>query len=226
GIEKDTLLLPTQIINDVLGSHIKTAVLAGPSYAQKVVAQEITAVTLAAPDCTPGYELQKVLANNYFRPYVSTDMIGVQVGAALKNVITLGIGMLNGAGYSDNTKAFLFSRGLQEMVQLCVAMGGRQETMYGLSGVGDLVLTSMGTLSKNLQIGKLLGAGGSLETILEKTGYIPEGINTVQSVHQLMRAYNVQLPISHGIYEVIFKHKTIKSMLQELMAHPLDWECH
>ncbi len=225
GIEKDTLLLPTQIIADVFGPKVKTAVFVGPSFAQEVATKQITAVTLAAPDCTPGYSLQKLLANNYFRPFISTDMIGAQVGAALKNVITLGIGMLDGAGYSDNTKAFLLTRGLQEMVELSIAMGGKKETVYGLSGVGDLVLTSMGKLSKNLQVGKRLGSGQSLDDILQKTGYIPEGINTVQSAHKLMQKYNVQLPICRGIYDVIFTQKTIQDFLQELMAQPVQWEC-
>ncbi len=166
-----------------------------------------------------------MLANDYFRPYVTTDVIGVQAGAALKNVITLGIGMLDGAGYTDNAKAFLLTRGLHEMVQLVANVGGRQETVYGLSGVGDLVLTAMGKLSRNLEVGRRLGSGEKLEIILQQTGYIPEGINTVQSVYQLLTQQNLDLPICRGIYDVIFTETTLKDMLRSLMKQPLSFEC-
>jgi len=133
--------------------------------------------------------------------------------------------MLQGAGYTDNAKAFFFTRGLHEMAELAVALGGKKETVYGLSGVGDLVLTSMGSLSRNLEVGKRLGKGQSLQTILEQTGYIPEGINTVESVHQLMRKHDVQLLICSGIYDVIFKEKSLKELIKELMRQPLSYEC-
>ncbi len=225
GIEQETLLFPTQIIDEVLGATTKKTVFAGPSFAQDVAKQQITAVAVAAPDCDLGIALQKMLANDFFRPYITTDMIGVQVGAALKNVITLGIGMLDGAGYTDNAKAFLLTRGLHEMVQFSQAVGGTQETVYGLSGVGDLVLTSMGKLSRNLEVGKRLGKGQSLDEILKETGSLPEGINTVQSVDQLIKKNNLDLPICRGIYNVIFTELTIATMLQTLMAQPLTWEC-
>jgi len=225
GIEQDTLLLPTQILDDVFGTDVQKAMFAGPSFAHDVASKQITAVTIGTPDCAFGSELQKMLANEYFRPYFSTDMIGVQVGSALKNVITLGIGMLDGAGYTDNPKAFLFARGLHEIVQLAQTLGGKQETIYGLSGVGDLVLTAMGKLSKNLEVGRRLGAGQSLDEILEQTGYIPEGINTVKAVNQLIAKHKLPLPICQGIYEVIFESQSLEAMLKKLMAQPLEWEC-
>jgi glycerol-3-phosphate dehydrogenase (NAD(P)+) len=225
GIEKETLLFPTQIIDEIFGVSVKKTIFAGPSFANDVAKKQITAVTVAAPDCDLGVELQQILANDYFRPYITTDMIGVQVGAALKNVIALGVGMLDGAGYTDNAKAFLLTRGLHEMVQLATKLGGKQETLYGLSGIGDLVLTAMGSLSKNLEVGKRLGSGQSLEKILKETGYIPEGINTVQSVKQLMEKEKIDLPICRGIYNVIFTDTTIEQMLTSVMHEPLSWEC-
>ncbi len=225
GIEQDTLLFPTQMIDSVLGASVKKAIFAGPSFAQDVAKKQITAVTVAAPDCDQAKELQQLLANDYFRPYITTDMIGVQVGAALKNVITLGVGMLDGAGYTDNAQAFLLTRGLHEMVQLATHLGGKQETVYGLSGLGDLVLTAKGSLSRNLDVGKRLGSGQPLEEILKETGYIPEGINTVQSVYQLMEKEKIDLPICWGIYEVIFTDTTVEQMLKSLMHEPLSWEC-
>lgn len=225
GIEQDTLYVPTELIADVLGSAVQQSVLAGPSFARDLALKTITAVTIAAPDCEHAKELQHLLANDYFRPYISTDMIGVQAGAALKNVVAIGIGMLDGAGHTDNAKAFVLTRGLYEMAELAMKLGGRQETVYGLSGIGDLALTAMGSLSRNLEVGKKLGQGQSLETILNETGYTPEGINTVASVHELMRKYDVQLSICSGIYEVVFEKKSLQHMLQELMRQPLSYEC-
>lgn len=224
GIEEHTLLLPTQIIADVLGTHVKVAVCAGPSFAKELAMRCITAVTVAIPDGTDESVLPELLANNYFRPYRSTDIIGVQVSAAFKNVIALGIGMLDGAGYLENTKAFLLSRSVQEMARLVVAMGGKQETVYGLSGIGDLVLTCMGSSSRNLTVGRRLGAGHTLENILNDTGYIPEGVNTVQSIYQLMRKYEVTLPVCQGIYDVMEGKITIHEMLTSLMQQPISGE--
>ena len=225
GIEQNTLLLPTQIVSDVLGDDVQQTVFAGPSFARDLALKTITAVTIAAPDCKHAKELQQLLANDYFRPYISTDMIGVQVGSALKNVIAIGIGMLDGIGQTDNAKAFMITRGLHEMAELSVKLGGRQETLYGLSGVGDLVLTAMGSLSRNLEVGKRLGRGQSLDDILQETGFIPEGINTVNSMNALMKQYDAQLSICSGIYEVIFQGKPIEKMLKELMRQPLSYEC-
>jgi glycerol-3-phosphate dehydrogenase (NAD(P)+) len=225
GIERESLLLPTDIIKDVLGHDTHVAVLAGPSFAAELATRSITAVTIAAPSCELGYELQLLLANDYFRPYVSTDMIGVQLGAALKNVIALGMGMLEGAGHANNARAFLFTRSLAEMAQLVVAMGGNRDTVYGLSGVGDLMLTAMSPLSKNMAVGKRLGAGQELAAIIRDTGYIPEGINTVQSAQLLIERYGVALPICSGIHDVIFGSLTLDAFLASLMRHPLSLEC-
>lgn len=225
GIEQKTLMLPTQIIDDVFGTSAKKAVFSGPSFAIELAKKQITAVTLAATDCTIGLELQKILANKYFRPYISLDIIGAQVGGALKNVLTLGVGMLDGAGYSDNVKAFLITRGLHEIVQLTTFWGGRAQTMYGLSGVGDLVLTSMGQSSKNLAVGKRLGRGETMSIIAQEMNTLPEGINTVQSVYELIQAKKLDLPICQGLYHVIFNDKNIHEFLAELMARPLEAEC-
>ncbi len=225
GIEQNTLLFPSQMIDAVFDHAVNKVIFAGPSFAHDLANKQITAVTLAATDCTVGLELQRMLANDYFRPYISLDMIGVQVGAALKNVIALGIGMLDGAGFTDNAKAFIFTRGLHEMVKLARALGGKQETLYGLSGVGDLVLTSMGKLSRNLAVGRRLGQGDDVNTILRETGYIPEGINTVQSVHQLSQKNGLDLPICDGIYQVIFEHKPLHEIITALMQRPLEQEC-
>ena len=225
GIENKTLLLPSQIIDDVFQKKVKQAIVAGPSFAMDVAKEQITAVALASSDCAIAQHIQSVLANNYFRPYITTDTIGVQIGAALKNVITLAIGMLDGAGYTDNTKAFIFTRGLHEISTLIPVLGGKQETAYGLSGIGDVVLSAFGKLSKNLEVGKRLGHREKLDTILQETGYIPEGINTVQSLHELLQIKMLDLPICQGVYEIIFKDVPIASFLKKLMNKPLTFEC-
>ncbi len=225
GIEQGTLLFPSQMMQEVFGNEINVCALLGPSYADDLMQQQITAVSLAAATCERGSELQRLVANNYFRPYVTTDLIGVQLGGALKNVLALAIGMMDGAGYGDNAKMFLLTRGLHEMVKLARAIGALQETMYGLSGVGDLVLTAMGSKSRNREVGKRLGLGQSLDDILKQTGYIPEGINTVKSIAQLSKHYNLELPILQGIYEIIFQAVPLDSFLQSLMNRPLGLEC-
>lgn len=218
GIEQETLMLPSQIIDDEFGYQTKKAVIAGPSFAYDLAQKDITGVAVAAIDCAIADELQEVLANLYFRPYVNLDMIGVQLAAALKNVITLGIGMLEGAGFADNAKAFLFTRGLHEMAQLGIKMGAEQDTFYGLAGVGDLALTAMGKRSRNLEVGIRLGDGQSLEAILQGTGYIPEGINTLQSLHQLMHKKHIAMPVCDGIFQVIFGNVALHDMLADLMS--------
>jgi glycerol-3-phosphate dehydrogenase (NAD(P)+) len=225
GIEQDTLLLPTQIIDDVFGDTHKKAVFAGPSFAADLAHQQVTAVSVAAADCELVRELQAMLENNYFKPFFNTDLIGVQVGGAVKNVITLGVGMLEGAGYKDNTKAFLVTRGLDEMAQITKVLGGKPETLYGLSGVGDLMLTALGKLSRNLAVGKRLGRGDALQTILDELGHVPEGINTVQSIKQLAQKHHLQLPICNAVYEIIFAGKKIDHLIAALMHHSDAQEC-
>ena len=226
GIELNTHLLPSEIIDDVFDYTTKKVAMAGPSFAYDLAQKELTAVTVAASDCAVGIRVQKLLANSYFRPYLSLDLIGVQMGGALKNVLTLGIGMMDGAGFTDNAKAFLFTRGLHEMVELAKSRGAHEKTLYGLSGIGDLVMTSMGTRSRNLEVGKRLGRGESLDSILRQTGYIPEGINTVQTLNQMIQKEGLDLPVCQGIYDAIFSKKSLESVLRSLMERPLESECN
>lgn len=223
GIEQDTLLLPSQIVEKEIGDCSKV-VLSGPSFAKDVVQKQPTAVTIASKEHSILQELQLLLANDYFRPYCSDDVVGVQFGGALKNVLALGVGLLDGSGFTDNTKTFILTRGFHELVTCATAMGAKKETLYGLSGIGDLILTSMGKLSRNLLVGKRLGQGQTLENILEETGYIPEGINTVVSVFQIMQKYNLDLPILKGIYHIVFGEKTVQQFIDEIMNRPLEWE--
>lgn len=225
GIEQETLLLPSQLLDDVFPVSVHKAAVVGPSFARDLMHQEITAVNVAAYDASIGTELQLLLANAYFRPYFTHDVLGVQICAAVKNALGLLLGIADGAGCSDNTRAFLVTKALQEMQQVCLAMGGKRETVYGLSGVGDLLLSVLGSQSRNVEVGRKLGQQQKLETILQETGYIPEGINTVQSLYALLQKYSLNLPICRGIHAIIFEHKSINDFLAELMTNPLQNEC-
>lgn len=225
GIETDTLMLSSDIIDTVLGYPATKAIFSGPSFARDLAHKKITAVTIAATDYQASSELNTLLVNDYFRPYISYDMVGTQLGGALKNVVALAIGMLDAAGYTDNTKVFILTRGLGEMIMLTRALGGQHQTVYGLSGLGDLVLTCMGSLSKNVAIGKQLGAGSTLDQLVAQSGAMPEGINTVVSVNQLAHKLNLTLPLFQGIYKIIFEHSPLETLLNDLMKQPLEHEC-
>lgn len=218
GIEQNTCMLPTQIIDDLFGYKTKKVVMAGPSFAQEVIEKKLTGMVIASDDLHIAQQFKELIRNDYFCPEISSDMIGVQLGGALKNVITLGVGMLDGAGFTDNAKAFLLTRGLAEMTQLGIKLGAQQETFYGLSGVGDLVLTAMGRFSKNLAVGRQLGQGKQIDLIIKEVGYIPEGVNTVQSLHQLMDDVDVRLPVCDGIYEVVFEGGSLQRVIDKLVG--------
>lgn len=216
GIEQETLLLPTQIIDDVFQSSAQQVVLAGPSFAVDLAKKQVTGVSAAATNATLIREIQSVVENEYFKIFIQEDLIGVQVGGAVKNVMTLGVGMLDGAGYTDNTKSLLVTRGLSEMALIAKVLGGDPATLYGLSGVGDLVLTAMGNLSRNLAVGKRLGRGDALQTILDELGHVPEGINTVKSIKQLMEKKRLELPICSAIYDIVFTKGSINALITAL----------
>jgi glycerol-3-phosphate dehydrogenase (NAD(P)+) len=222
GIERDTLMLPGQIVDDVCGYVTKKAIIAGPSFARDLACKDITGVALASESKCTATALQNILANIYFRPYLSEDVIGVQLAAALKNVLAIGIGMLEGAGFSDNAKALLLTNGLREAVELGYALGAYKDTFYGLAGVGDLVLTSFGRSSRNLLVGKRFGQGLSLDALAKEFKQLPEGINTAQSLYQLIQKEEMSLPIFTGIYQVIFEGRSLHDMLAYLMSRSLS----
>lgn len=214
GIEQQTLLLPTQIIAQVCAQRVQTAVVSGPSFAYDLAHKQITGLVVAAQQHAVAQFIAQFLQNDYCKTSLSSDVTGVQLAGALKNVLALGVGILDGAGYTDNTKAYFFTQVLQEIVQLGVALGAQVETFYTLAGVGDMVLTAMGKLSKNLAVGRSLGKGESLDAILQRTGFVPEGINTVHSLNQLMKKQQIDMPRCRALYQVIFKQALIESLFK------------
>ena len=225
GLEQETLKLPSQIIMDVLGCTVHIAGVAGPSFAHDVALKYVTGLSVASSEPKFIQDLQALIQNDYCRTYSCDDLIGVQCGGAFKNVLALGLGILDGANCADNTKAFVFTRGLAEMALCAQALGGKKETLYGLSGVGDLVLTSMGHLSRNAYLGQCLGQGKSVELATKELGTIPEGINTVQSVYQLAKKHNLDLPVFSGIREMVECSMTIKDFLNSLITHHFKADC-
>lgn len=225
GIEQKTLLFSTQILDDVAGHPVQSAVLSGPSFARDVALRQPTAVTIATKDCLLGAKLYDIVKNDYFRPYVSRDVVGVQIGGALKNVLALGVGILEGAGYQDNARALFLTRGLQELALLAEKLGGSRDTLYGLSGMGDLILTAMGQESRNTSIGRTLGSGVPMAQALQEREVAPEGINTAYSVHELLVREQLEAPVLEGIYRIINEEMIIQELFAQLMQQPFANEC-
>lgn len=226
GIELDRHLLPTQIVADVLGdSFAKRALtLSGPSFAAEVARDLPTTVVLASQNADQVTSLQHQLNCPSFRMYRNEDVLGVELCGAMKNVVAIAAGMVTGMGFGLNTLAALITRGLAEITRLGVAMGAQRETFAGLAGMGDLVLTCNGKLSRNLRVGLALSEGHSLQTILHELGMVAEGVHTARAAVQLAQEMGVELPISQVVYRILHKGLTPKDGLRALMSRGLKSE--
>ncbi len=222
GIEKGTLLTVSAILEDITGKGV--AVLSGPSFAKEVIEKRPTAVTIACGNREEGAELQSLFSTDYFRVYTNTDIIGTELGGALKNVMAIASGISDGLGLGSSTRAALITRGLAEMTRMGVAMGGDEKTFGGLSGIGDLVLTCTGTLSRNYTVGFKLGKGERLKDILAGMSMVAEGVATSESAYELARKHNVEMPIIEQIYQVIKHDKKAVDAVKELMKRSLKTE--
>jgi glycerol-3-phosphate dehydrogenase (NAD(P)+) len=217
GMEQERLLVPSQMIHDVLGYTPASVVVSGPSFASDLAAQQYTAVLVASEQQELAEHVAQFLNNTYLKTYYSEDTVGVQLCGAMKNVIALAMGMFDGAGYADNTKAWLFTQGLSEIQTVVRAGKGQAQTVHSLAGIGDLVLTALiGTQSRNVQVGRRLGRGESLEDILRKTGYTPEGINTLKTIHTFAMQHNLKLPLCTAVYRVIFENASLEALIPNL----------
>lgn len=205
GFEPATGRLPHQVAEETLGREARYGVLSGPSFAQEVARGLPTAVTLAAADAAFAEGAARALHGPRLRVYSSTDVVGVEVGGAVKNVIAIAAGISDGLGFGHNARAALITRGLAEITRLGVKLGGRQETFLGLAGAGDLILTCTGDLSRNRQVGRLLAQGKRLEEILDSLGHVAEGVHTAREVHGLAQQLGVDMPITEAVYRVLFQ---------------------
>lgn len=221
GIEINTLLTPSMILKEIFDMPV--AVLSGPSFAREVALKLPTAVTLASDNRKTGQLLQEVFNTDYFRVYTHDDLLGVEIGGALKNVIAIGTGICDGLGLGHNARAALITRGLSEITRLGVAMGAKEVTFSGLSGLGDIVLTCTSTLSRNYTVGYRLGQGEKLTEII-KTKSIAEGITTTLSAYNLSRKYNIDMPVTEQIYLTLYENKPVVNTVKDLMNRSLKSE--
>ncbi len=224
GFEPQTLKRPAEVLRDELGRSAHIVVLSGPSHAEEVIRKIPTAVVAASSNKKYRYSVQSIFSNVNFRVYTSSDLKGVELGGALKNVIAIASGISSGLGMGDNTRAALITRGSVEIARLGIRMGAKRDTFRGLSGVGDLIVTCFSNHSRNFRFGKLIGEGCGYEEAIQKINTTVEGVNTAKSVHKLAQKYKVQMPVCNKVYEILFKNKPAASAWKELMLRPLKSE--
>ena len=218
GIEKDTSLRLSQVIDEETGHRCRIVALSGPSHAEEVGRHVPTGCVAASVEREAAEQVQDIFMNERFRIYSSPDIVGVELAAALKNVIALCYGVCDGLGYGDNTRALLMTRGLTETARLGVAMGGKKETFAGLAGVGDLIVTCTSMHSRNHRAGIMIGKGLSIEQTLKEVGGVVEGYYATDTVRTLARKYGIEMPISEGAYQVLYNGRAPKEVLRELMC--------
>ena len=213
------------ISESFFNSNLKNMVfLTGPSHAEEVIKKTPTAL-IAAGDSNKNTKLiQEILSNNYFRVYQNSDIAGAEIGAACKNVISIASGISIGLKYGDNTIAALISRGLQEIIRLGVALGGKKETFYGLSGLGDLSVTAFSKFSRNRQFGEKIGSGLKLDEAIKDIDMVVEGVNATKVIHRISKQHKINMPIVNEVYSILFDDKNPKLAINDLMARELTAE--
>jgi glycerol-3-phosphate dehydrogenase (NAD(P)+) len=218
GIERDTLLRGSEVLQKVLKVP-DVGLLFGPSHAEEVGKGQPTTVVAADRDMAVAEEIQRAFMNDRFRVYTSTDTVGVETAAAVKNVIAIAAGICDGLGFGDNAKAALLTRGLAEITRLALAMGARAETLAGLSGIGDLITTCISPHGRNLRVGREIGAGKTLAQVLKDMApMVPEGVYTVHATCALARRHGVEMPIAEAVREVLFENKAPALAAHDLMT--------
>lgn len=219
GIEPDTHKRISEMIAEEIDADMRRAivVLSGPSHAEEVVGRHPTTVTAASADEEAAKEIQDIFMSQHFRVYTNTDVVGVEIGAALKNVIALAAGITDGLGYGDNAKAALITRGLAEISRLGVKMGANPLTFAGLTGLGDLIVTCTSVHSRNWKAGNMLGKGKKLEEVTAGMGMVIEGVRTTKAAYQLAKKYDVTMPLTEALYSVLFEEESPKDAVDLLM---------
>ena len=224
GIEKETMFTMSEIIHDVVGDDYKVVCLSGPTHAEEVAKGLPTLIVAACEDINIANQVRDEINNEVLRVYSNTDIKGADVAGALKNIMALACGMSEGMGYGDNSKAALITRGLTEMVRLGEAMGCKKETFYGLTGIGDIVVTATSKFSRNHNAGVLLGQGKSLDETLKEIGMVVEGLNALMAAKELRDRYNVSMPIVEAVYSVIYDNVDPKDAVVALFNRRLTVE--
>ncbi len=223
GVEMGSLALMTDVVGDIL-PQAPQAVLSGPTFAAEVARGQPTAVTLACADAALGAALVTALGTSTFRPYLTDDLIGAEIGGAVKNVLAIACGIVEGRGLGDNARAALITRGLAEIIRLAVRMGGRPETLMGLSGLGDLILTASSTQSRNYSLGEALGRGEALADILARRSAVTEGVASAASVVGLAHREGVEMPIAEAVNAILHHGAGLDQAIAALMSRPFRSE--
>lgn len=230
GIEEGSLMTMTQIIESEV-ADCEVAVLSGPSHAEEVGRFLPTTCVIGAKSKELADYLQEIFRNDVFRVYTNPDILGIEIGGSLKNVMALAAGIADGLGYGDNTKAALITRGIHEIARLGVAMGGKLQTFYGLSGIGDLIVTCASMHSRNRRAGILIGQGKSMEEAMEEVKMVVEGVYSTKAAYELSQKYNIEMPIVSMVNKILFDHIPIGEVTRELMLrdpkeenYDLPWE--
>jgi glycerol-3-phosphate dehydrogenase (NAD(P)+) len=218
GFESATELLPHQVVAQALPSAMRVAAMSGPSFALEVARGQPTAVVLASPSLAFASEMAAALNSSRLRIYSNADIVGVELGGALKNVIAIAAGICDGLGLGSNARAALVTRGLAELSRLGVAMGGHPETFNGLAGLGDLVLTCTGELSRNREVGVRLAQGTTLDTVLGELGHVAEGVRSARAARAHARAHRVEMPITDAVCAVLFEGRPAPEAVERLLA--------
>jgi glycerol-3-phosphate dehydrogenase (NAD(P)+) len=223
GVEISTKMRMTEIIEEIMPGH-PAGVLTGPNLAKEIHFGKAAAAVIAMVDQTIAKKLQNVFSSGLFRVYTNNDVIGCELGGALKNIIAIATGMGDGANAGDNTRSAIITRGLSELTRLGVAMGGKRRTFFGLAGMGDLVATCSSSKSRNHHVGFQLGRGKNLEQIINEMNEVAEGVKTAKVVMELAKKYNVNMPISTEIYKVLYEGNTVNDAFKGLIKHEVGSE--
>ena len=226
GIENETLLTMSQVLNDVFDEVPRTQIgaLYGPSHAEEVAEGRPTAIVAAAPSEDAALRFQSAFMTERLRVYLSTDVLGVEIGGSAKNVIAIAAGIADGIGYGDNAKAALVTRGLAEIRRLGEELGADPQTFAGLSGIGDLVVTCMSRHSRNRYVGEEISTGKSLDEVVDEMEMVAEGVRTTRSVYNLAKHHGVEMPITEAVHAVLFKKKSPRKMVKRLMTRSAKQE--
>ncbi|CAM3324467.1 glycerol-3-phosphate dehydrogenase (NAD(P)+) [Salinibacter ruber] len=226
GIENETLLTMSQVLDDVFESvpSDQIGALYGPSHAEEVAEGRPTAVVAAAPDEGEARHIQKVFMTERLRVYMNTDVLGVEIGGSAKNVLAIAAGIADGVSYGDNAKAALVTRGLAEIRRLGQALGADPQTFAGLAGIGDLVVTCMSPHSRNRYLGEQISTGKSLDEVLNDMAMVAEGVRTTRSVYNLAKHHGVEMPITEAVHAILFDDKSPRKMVKRLMTRSAKHE--
>ena len=224
GLELDTHFRLSEIFYSILGKDINYAVLSGPTHAEEVILEMPTAIVCACENEKIAKDIQEIFNTDYFRVYTSKDVVGVELGGAIKNTLSLGIGIVTGLGYGDNTKAAIMTRGIHEMSKFTESFEANPQTINGLAGIGDLIVTATSMHSRNNRAGILIGKGLDINAVNKEINMVVEGIPTTRAINELASEKNIEMPITREIYKILYKNKLANESISDLMGRNLKSE--